>query len=55
MLPAGALYALIYAKIEALKEICGWGDGADTAPCWSPCWYENPAYAEAKEKGLLKG
>jgi hypothetical protein len=54
-LPAGDLYALIYAKIEAQKTICGWGDGANTAPCWAPCGYDTPAYAEARAGGLLAG
>lgn len=54
-LPAGELYARIYAKIGALKEICGWRDGSNTTPCWAPCDYDTPAYAEAKARRLLAG
>lgn len=54
-LPARDLYDQVYARIGTLKEICGWRDGSDTAPCWRPCSYESPALNEARAARRIAG
>jgi hypothetical protein len=36
-LPAREVYRLIHERLDTLKDICGWRDGTNTAPFWSPC------------------
>ena len=52
-LPARELYDRLYRRIRHLKEICGWRDGSDTAPFWSPCSYTTPAYPAARRRRLI--
>jgi hypothetical protein len=54
-LSARELYSRVYERIGSLKEICGWRDGSDTAPCWSPCAYKVPALDDARAARLIAG
>ncbi len=54
-LTARELFARIYERISSLKDICGWRDGSDTAPFWSPCAYQVPALDNARNAGLIAG
>ena len=52
-LPARELYRLIFERIKSLKDICGWGDGTNYAPMWSPCdGFQGMAFEEAKAQGF---
>jgi hypothetical protein len=38
------------------KDICGWGDLANTASMWSPCGsHGSPALEKARAEGFLTG
>jgi len=54
-MPAGKLYECLYERIGSLKEICGWGDGSDTAPYWAPCRYDTTYLDDARRAGLITG
>ncbi len=44
-LPARKLFELLYERIPSTRDVCGWGDGMETAPEWSIC-----GSAEGKEE-----
>jgi len=55
-LPARELYARVYERIGSLADICGWGDGSNTAPFWAPCGgWQGDQLAKAREAGLILG
>jgi len=55
-LPARELYARIYERIGSLAEVCGWGDGSNTAPFWAPCGgWQGDQLESAREAGLISG
>jgi hypothetical protein len=57
-LPARKLYALVFEKIASPMEICGYGDGKQTAPEWSICdgAVKDAPYRKARAENLgIKG
>ncbi len=53
-LPAGELYSRIYARIDSLMDVCGWGDGLNTVHFWAPCGGAGgDALARARDSGLI--
>ena len=56
-LPARRIYKRVYERIDHLHEICGWGDGRNTAPFWSPCKADlsspDKRYQALRKKGFL--
>jgi len=54
-LPARELYRLIFARIEKLQDVCGWGDGSNYAPFWAPCGaWQGTTLADARAEGFLQ-
>lgn len=53
-LPAQELYALLFQKIASPMEICGYGDGKQTAPEWSICGsaVKDAPYQKARKENL---
>jgi len=53
-LPAKDLYALVFQKIASPMEVCGYGDGKQTAPEWSICGraVKDAAYQKARKENL---
>lgn len=53
-LPARKLYALLFQKIASPMEICGYGDGKQTAPEWSICGsaVKDAPYQKARAENL---
>jgi hypothetical protein len=49
-LSARALWRRIYDRLDSLKDVCGWGDGSNTAPYWSPCGYSRPHLQTARAR-----
>ena len=55
-LPARELYALVYERIGALRDVCAWGDELNTAPFWAPCGgWQTDAYEKARAARLIAG
>ncbi len=54
-MPARAFLELLFERVHSTTEICGYGDGATTAPEWSVCSGPegNPGYLRTRETGLL--
>jgi hypothetical protein len=52
-LPARELYALIYRKLKSLKDVCGWRDGSNYSPLWTPCSYDQPSLENARKRGVI--
>jgi len=54
-LPAREVYRLIFERIPSCRVVCGWGDGSDNAPFWSPCGgWQGTAIQDAREAGFLQ-
>jgi hypothetical protein len=53
-LPARKLYALVFEKIASPMEICGYGDGKQTAPEWGICGsaVKGTSYQKARKENL---
>jgi hypothetical protein len=55
-MPARKLYALIYRRLKSLKDVCGWRDGTNYGPLWTPCGgYQGTILEEARRRGILAG
>ena len=50
-LPAKRLFALLYDRISATRDVCGWGDGVERAPEWSVCAKET-RYSKGRDANL---
>lgn len=55
-LPARELYKLVYERIGSLAEVCGWGDGSETAPFWAPCTgWQGQTMERTRRAGIISG